>query len=230
MNRRLISVVSALTIATASLVSAAASADAADYTSPFALNVDTTNTWNYRYEQVGGGPNLCSMYTQSNGGFDSDPSHYYSTYYMYVPVAGDYAYADVSSGDMVTAVYALDSFDPTAPTSNCVAAGDDSSDPDWSLSVGWYTLVVSTYNAGDSGPVSFTLTGPGNVVVSDTAPPSATSTRDLTIWQQATARKADGVCDPGWRPSWMEWVNNGTGGFVCVRTVYAYYPNETVPD
>ena len=229
MDRRIMSVFGALAIAIGTLVGAAAPAQATDYSSPFGLTIGAS-TWDYSYEQVTGQANLCATYSPGvSGGFKNEPGNHYSTYYMHIPVSGDYAYTDMGPGDMVAVVYALDSFDPTAPTTSCLAAGDDSSNPDWSLSEGWYTLVVSTYAAGSTGPFSFTLTGPGNVVVSDTAPSSSTSTRDLTIWQQATARRADAACDAGWRPSWMQWPNGGTGGYVCIRDVYAYLPNEVVP-
>ena len=223
-------VVSALTFAIGALVGTVAPASATDYSSPFGLTVGAT-TWDYTYEEVGGQQNLCSMYSSGiNGGFKSEPGNHYSTYYMYVPVSGDYEYTDFGPGDMVAAVYSLGLFDPTAPTINCLAAGDETSNPDWSLSEGWYTIVVSSYAAGGSGPFSFTLTGPGSVVVSDTAPLGSTSTQDLTIWQQATARKIDEACNSGWWPSWMQWPNDGTGGYVCVRNIYAYFPNGILPD
>jgi hypothetical protein len=40
-------------------------------------------------------------------------------------------------------------------------------------------------------------------------------------WLQAYARRSAETCETGWSPSWAEWPNGGTGGFVCVRT-YSY--------
>jgi hypothetical protein len=53
--------------------------------------------------------------------------------------------------------------------------------------------------------------------------------RDLTIWHQAVPRPGlDGECSSGWAPSWEQWSNGGAGGSVCVKDVYAYYPDEPV--
>jgi len=38
-------------------------------------------------------------------------------------------------------------------------------------------------------------------------------------WPQAYARAHDETCLPGWSPSWAEWPNGRTGGFVCQRTL-----------
>ena len=39
------------------------------------------------------------------------------------------------------------------------------------------------------------------------------------VWLQQHG-KAEGVaCEEGWGPSWAEWPNDGTGGFVCTREV-----------
>jgi hypothetical protein len=40
-------------------------------------------------------------------------------------------------------------------------------------------------------------------------------------WFQSYQRGAvDEDCASTWNPSWAMWANNGTGGFVCVRTQY----------
>lgn len=44
-------------------------------------------------------------------------------------------------------------------------------------------------------------------------------------WLQAYGRAAGATCDAGWNPSWAQWPNNNTGGFVCVRTIT--YNNAT---
>jgi hypothetical protein len=55
------------------------------------------------------------------------------------------------------------------------------------------------------------------------------STRDLTIWHQAYGRStSESTCADGWQPSWAQWPNDGAGGFVCNRQIYAYYPDEPV--
>lgn len=53
---------------------------------------------------------------------------------------------------------------------------------------------------------------------------------DLTLWQKAYARAAGDTCDAGWSPSWMQWPNGGTGGFVCVKNTYAYHPDLSYVD
>lgn len=65
---------------------------------------------------------------------------------------------------------------------------------------------------------------PTNIVTADVFGGS-----DLTIWHQSHARHAqDAQCQEGWQPSWAQWPNAGTGGFVCNRQIYAYYPDEPV--
>lgn len=46
-----------------------------------------------------------------------------------------------------------------------------------------------------------------------------------TPWLQAVGRNADETCPTGYGPSWAEWMNAGTGGFVCVREYY-YRPAQ----
>ena len=53
--------------------------------------------------------------------------------------------------------------------------------------------------------------------------------KDLTIWHQAYGRStSESTCTEGWQPSWAQWPNDGSGGFVCNRQIYAYYPDEPV--
>jgi len=53
---------------------------------------------------------------------------------------------------------------------------------------------------------------------------------DLTTSMQSTARaSADAPCSTGWFPSWATWPNNGSGGYVCDRWIYTYYPDIPVP-
>ncbi len=54
-------------------------------------------------------------------------------------------------------------------------------------------------------------------------------TKDLTTWLQSVARPSkDSQCPRGHDPSWAQWPNDGAGGYVCDRTIYAYYPDEPV--
>jgi hypothetical protein len=84
------------------------------------------------------------------------------------------------------------------------------------LPAGRYTLQVDGLGSDDS-----------NVVEIDVY---STSERDLTIWHQAYARE-DPVkpCESTWHPSWAQWPNDGAGGFVCVKEIYAFYPDLPIP-
>ena len=54
---------------------------------------------------------------------------------------------------------------------------------------------------------------------------------DRPIWLQSIARESnDGTCPRNWDPSWAQWPNDGTGGFVCNREMYADADDEEVPD
>ena len=50
------------------------------------------------------------------------------------------------------------------------------------------------------------------------------------VWLQSFARaSADDTCPPNWSPSWAQWPNEGAGGFVCERSMFADAPDEQVP-
>ena len=52
---------------------------------------------------------------------------------------------------------------------------------------------------------------------------------DLTLWHQSHGRvSSESSCEVGWQPSWASWPNDGAGGFVCNREIYAYYPDVPV--
>lgn len=88
-----------------------------------------------------------------------------------------------------------------------------------SLPPGEYTLVGTDYRGAGR---RFT-----NLVTLDIF---ATSEKDLTLWHQSHQRgSSSSTCRYGWEPGWAQWPNNGTGGFVCNRQIYAYYPDEPVP-
>ena len=56
------------------------------------------------------------------------------------------------------------------------------------------------------------------------------SSPDMSTSMQSTARaSADAPCSTGWIPSWANWPNNGSGGYVCDRWIYTYYPDIPVP-
>lgn len=46
--------------------------------------------------------------------------------------------------------------------------------------------------------------------------------RPPNAWLKMIVLPKDGVCPEGWGPSWAQWPNGGTGGYVCVTTVPAY--------
>lgn len=56
--------------------------------------------------------------------------------------------------------------------------------------------------------------------------PAAGAGPDGTVWQLATARaSADAPCPDGYGSSWASWPHAGSGGWVCVRHVWAYGPD-----
>ena len=55
------------------------------------------------------------------------------------------------------------------------------------------------------------------------------SRTDLTLWHQSFGRvSGEATCEYGWQPSWASWPNDGAGGFVCNREIYAFYPDVPV--
>jgi hypothetical protein len=55
------------------------------------------------------------------------------------------------------------------------------------------------------------------------------SEKDLSIWHQSYGRDAsDAPCQSGWDPGWAQWPDGGSGGYVCNREIYKYYPDEPV--
>jgi hypothetical protein len=91
----------------------------------------------------------------------------------------------------------------------------------------------------DSDTVEYVINGPGTfliqaldntyytIVVNGGTPLSGP--KDLTIWLQSVGRWAQtDSCPAGYSPSWAQWPNGGTGGWVCDKYTYAYYPGEAV--
>lgn len=108
-----------------------------------------------------------------------------------------------------------------SPGSSVRAAGGGATE----LPTGTFTLQALAYaplNLGGGLVVS-----PVGRLLSITI--GSTGTKDLTTWLQSVARpSAEARCARGYTPSWDAWPNDGAGGFVCNRTVYAYYPDEPV--
>ncbi len=89
-------------------------------------------------------------------------------------------------------------------------------------------LAAAAYAGGNSWfctPGSCTWSPQGTDLGFRTYVDTGGSPRDLTLWQKAYARaSAAETCESGWHPSWMQWPNDGQGGFVCVKNTYAYHP------
>lgn len=99
---------------------------------------------------------------------------HYEVLEITVSVTGAYQYTDVSffDGDPLTPdgfllIYPLGGFDPTSPLTNCLASADDF----WvlNLTAGSYTLVVTTFSNGATGPVTFIFDGPGTITIGQPA-------------------------------------------------------------
>ena len=53
-------------------------------------------------------------------------------------------------------------------------------------------------------------------------PALAPTQTPIPMWMQAHGRtSATESCGDGWDPSWHQWMNGGTGGFVCTHTIPA---------
>lgn len=52
---------------------------------------------------------------------------------------------------------------------------------------------------------------------------ASASAAPIPMWQQAIGRASStAACPEGYTPSWAQWPNNGTGGFVCNKFVPTY--------
>lgn len=82
-----------------------------------------------------------------------------------------------------------------------------------------FYVIAAAYGAGQAGYL-YTVT-----VAS-----LAAAGPDLTVWHQAVGRpSAQAACPSGYGGSWAQWPNEGTGGWVCVREVWAYSPESRPP-
>ena len=87
-------------------------------------------------------------------------------------------------------------------------------------------LPAGRYSVGIFGSIFGNATEQDTVII-DLA---GSQERDLSIWHQASGRGDDSApCPDDWQPSWAQWPNDGTGGFVCNHQSYAYYPDIPVP-
>lgn len=48
---------------------------------------------------------------------------------------------------------------------------------------------------------------------------SASTAAAIPSWVQAYGRDRDATCEEGWVPSWQEWAQSVTGGWVCTRSI-----------
>jgi hypothetical protein len=107
-----------------------------------------------------------------------------------------------------------------------LTAGTEVRDASWSvttLPAGSYSLQVTRFlniitptNSPIGDLLRITVSGSGG---------------DRTIWWNSIERtSAADSCESGWSPSWAQWPRDGAGGYVCNKQVYAYYPNDSVPE
>ena len=74
----------------------------------------------------------------------------------------------------------------------------------------------SSFTSGSNGGAATTAGSSGRIVItySSSVSPTAPS------WYQSAGRNAGASCDAGWSPSWAQWPNGNTGGFVCNKEIY----------
>lgn len=161
--------------------------------------------------------------------------YYYETATISVSESGSYTYEDIGVDgplppylDAYVGIYEFGAFNPSSLSTGCVNVMDD--DRTVILAAGLYTLVVAAYEAigvGDyTGLAYFSLTGPGSISLVNS---EDSSPRDLSIWHQSIGRAGPAEsCPEGYYGSWAQWPNDNSGGWVCNKDVYVYYPNEVV--
>lgn len=87
-----------------------------------------------------------------------------------------------------------------------------------SIYINGYLVEFSPPVGGWTGASSTTLTAAVNGVDPEPSPEAAENVEPAP-WLQAYGRQQDGICLPGWHPSWAEWAVDKTGGWTCERTV-----------
>lgn len=86
----------------------------------------------------------------------------------------------------------------------------------------WAMSVSRLYDTPYCGP-SNTVPCGSSYFFTITAAPAAAAETPIPMWVQAYGRpSADAPCLDGWDPSWSQWPNHGTGGFVCQRSIKAF--------
>jgi len=104
----------------------------------------------------------------------------------------------------------------------------------WNAGTNTFTLTPGTMGITNitfpAGVLTAGAPGATQMLLSDDgAAPTATNSISFTSgsspyppdWFQSYQRgSAVEPCTTTWNPSWAMWANNGTGGFVCVRTTY----------
>lgn len=182
-------------------------------------------------ESISGSDPTFARFSEGCSGGGGGGTYHYRVFDLYVSEAGAYDYYDIGyhdsdSGtiDVYVGFYNHGEFDPAAPATGCIESLDDDGVVAFP-SAGRYSLVLTTFSGGATGPGLWSLSGPGTASFA----PVSTDTKDLTIWLLSTGRPTqDATCPVGYAPSWAEWPNGGAGGWVCDRYTYAYYPDEEV--
>jgi len=90
------------------------------------------------------------------------------------------------------------------------------------LSLAQLTFPTGLLTAGAVGTTQMTVNDDGvSAIASNTISFTSGSSPYPPDWFQSYQRgSAVEACQTTWNPSWAMWANNGTGGFVCVRTTY----------
>ena len=78
----------------------------------------------------------------------------------------------------------------------------------------------STFNSGSNGGAASTAGSSGRIVITYGSSVSPTAPATPPSWYQSAGRNAGASCDAGWSPSWAQWPNGNTGGFVCNKEIY----------
>ena len=86
------------------------------------------------------------------------------------------------------------------------------------------TGILGTGMSGSTGMLADNWTFVGGVLRVPLVPcPVTAPSTTPSLWVQAYARAdAAETCLAGWTPSWEQWVNQGSGGFTCGRSIRAY--------
>jgi len=78
----------------------------------------------------------------------------------------------------------------------------------------------SSFTSGSNSGAARTAGSSGRIVITYGSSVSPTAPDSPPSWYQSYGRNAGASCDAGWSPSWAQWPNGNTGGFVCNREIY----------